>query len=495
MEMKNIANNIANKTKDVFSKIKFNIDNIKETFSNADTAKRENYIIGGSGATLALVIVVSVALSAQSVEAPSDLAYEAVENSSITLTHEAALEVAGVEYVDGVRVAREVYAVIVDGEDVVYVISRRDAKEVLHGVVDRHRTRGSEILDRWFMEDVTIEKREFEWPAPVFSVYEAVTYILTGATAPRVHVVASGDNLWDIAAVNNISVYQLKEMNPDLNYNRLQIGAEVNLYDSQPFITIGMTEVVETQERIPYEIIFEDTDELYIGQTQVRVTGTPGSRGVRTQVTRENGGVVEETVVDEELIAEPVTQVVVRGTRPAPASEPVAPAPVSEPVAPVTPVAASAPVEYTPASEPAAASEPAPTSDPAARTVESITSNFVIPVTALEVSSHFGPRGGRHHNGVDLRRPHGDPVFAVYYGVVIQSNFSGSFGNVIIIDHGSGVHTLYSHNTTNLVSVGQTVTRGQQIATIGSTGNATGAHLHFEVRINGRVRNPMNFLR
>jgi murein DD-endopeptidase MepM/ murein hydrolase activator NlpD len=95
---------------------------------------------------------------------------------------------------------------------------------------------------------------------------------------------------------------------------------------------------------------------------------------------------------------------------------------------------------------------------------------------------------------VDLGAPRGTPIFASADGVVVQANTSGSFGRVIRIDHGNGLETLYAHNDQNLVSVGETVVQGQQIGTVGRTGNATGYHVHFEVRVNGRAQNPMNFI-
>ena len=119
---------------------------------------------------------------------------------------------------------------------------------------------------------------------------------------------------------------------------------------------------------------------------------------------------------------------------------------------------------------------------------------LIPPLESYRILSHFGPRGGRHHNGIDLGAPRGTPVLASADGVVIQSNTSGSFGKVIRIYHGDGIETLYSHNDQNLVSVGEQVVQGQQIATVGRTGNATGYHVHFEVRVNGRAQNPTHFI-
>lgn len=102
---------------------------------------------------------------------------------------------------------------------------------------------------------------------------------------------------------------------------------------------------------------------------------------------------------------------------------------------------------------------------------------------------------GRYHGGVDFPCPSGTPVYAAASGKVIcAKNLNYSYGHYLIIDHGNGLSTLYAHNTTLLVSVGQTVSKGQQIARSGSTGNSTGPHCHFEVRVNGTRVNPLSYL-
>jgi murein DD-endopeptidase MepM/ murein hydrolase activator NlpD len=91
--------------------------------------------------------------------------------------------------------------------------------------------------------------------------------------------------------------------------------------------------------------------------------------------------------------------------------------------------------------------------------------------------------------------PSGTSVCAAASGtVIVAKNLNYSYGHYLIIDHGNGLSTLYAHNTTLLVSVGDTVSKGQVIAKSGSTGNSTGPHCHFEVRVNGTRVNPMNYL-
>ena len=116
------------------------------------------------------------------------------------------------------------------------------------------------------------------------------------------------------------------------------------------------------------------------------------------------------------------------------------------------------------------------------------------------ISSPYGnrrhPISGRseHHNGVDISSNSGNSLLAAESGTVIFAAYNGGMGNTVIIDHGDGLGTLYGHASRILVTVGQRVTQGQEIAKVGSTGIATGPHLHFEVHENGKHVNPRSYL-
>lgn len=99
------------------------------------------------------------------------------------------------------------------------------------------------------------------------------------------------------------------------------------------------------------------------------------------------------------------------------------------------------------------------------------------------------------HNGLDMAAPGGSAILAAYDGDVVSAAYSSSMGNYIMIDHGSGLYTIYMHCSALYVSAGQTVTKGQNIAAVGSTGRATGNHLHFSVRLNGSYVSPWNYLK
>lgn len=125
---------------------------------------------------------------------------------------------------------------------------------------------------------------------------------------------------------------------------------------------------------------------------------------------------------------------------------------------------------------------------------------FVWPSAAsTRVTSEFGYRNKpnakatSNHRGIDIGAPSGTNVLAAEAGTVVTAGYNRSYGYYITINHGGGYVTLYAHNSRLLVSKGDKVTRGQVIAKVGSTGNSTGPHIHFEVMVNGVCKNPRNF--
>jgi len=125
--------------------------------------------------------------------------------------------------------------------------------------------------------------------------------------------------------------------------------------------------------------------------------------------------------------------------------------------------------------------------------MDKIRADVILPVEG-KVLSEYGLRNGRPHKGIDIGAKTGTPIYAVLDGTVVYSGVQGAYGNVVVIEHPDFVMTVYAHNEKNLVSVGEVVTKGQQIGTVGATGNASGSHLHFEYRIKGKAINPRKVL-
>lgn len=110
------------------------------------------------------------------------------------------------------------------------------------------------------------------------------------------------------------------------------------------------------------------------------------------------------------------------------------------------------------------------------------------------LTSGFGYRWGRMHEGIDIAVPEGTPIRAAKSGTVIMASYNGGYGNYTCIDHGSGLSTCYAHQSGFVAGSGQSVSQGQIIGYSGNTGSSTGPHLHFEVRVNGAAQDPMGYL-
>lgn len=114
--------------------------------------------------------------------------------------------------------------------------------------------------------------------------------------------------------------------------------------------------------------------------------------------------------------------------------------------------------------------------------------------TAGRVTSEYGYRWGRMHQGIDMGAPSGTPIRAAKGGEVIYSGSQGGYGLTVVVSHGGGFSTLYAHQSRLAARDGQTVERGELIGYVGNTGNSTGPHLHFETRVNGSAQNPRRYL-
>lgn len=110
------------------------------------------------------------------------------------------------------------------------------------------------------------------------------------------------------------------------------------------------------------------------------------------------------------------------------------------------------------------------------------------------LTSGFGPRWGRMHEGIDIAGGSGTPIAAAATGTVISAGWSGGYGQLVVLDHGDGLSTAYAHLSSVAVSAGQTVPQGSVVGGMGTTGSSTGVHLHFEVRVNGAAVNPLGYL-
>lgn len=208
------------------------------------------------------------------------------------------------------------------------------------------------------------------------------------------------------------------------------------------------TKTVTVTEKIPFETTYVDLPNTYRGYTELVSEGVMGERQVEAQVIYEGDQVVRVVSIKTTETGRPVNQVVRRGTK----------------------------LLRT------------PTADGSVWKT-----SFANPLkTRGWLSADFYDYHG--HNGIDLAAPYGTPVYAAAGGTVELSGWYGEYGRCVIIGHSDGSKTLYGHNSKLNVSVGQTVKQGEKIAEVGSTGNSTGNHLHFEIRVGGTFLDPLVYM-
>ncbi len=226
------------------------------------------------------------------------------------------------------------------------------------------------------------------------------------------------------------------------------INDSIDKSDLASHITIMVSRDEVDTVSIPYSTEEINDPSSYAGLETVVNDGKDGLRTIVSNVSYVNGEEVARSVVSETVTQEPVTKVVSIGTKPYPnASETKTGTAFFWPVARVS-------------------------------------NSFI--------SAYYGD--GRNHKGLDICAPNGTPIYAAEAGTVVKVTSDSGWGKYLVVDHGNGIQTLYSHCSAISASVGQKVNRGDYIAAVGATGNATGYHLHFEVIINGTRVNPASYL-
>lgn len=334
-------------------------------------------------------------------------------------------------------------AIIVNGEQVALVRDENTAQEILDTLKTMYLEEDSEDQEVKFGE--TVEIGEVVTDVGVIREKEdALDYILKGTDEERVHKVAKGESMWTIAHKYGLSVDDVIKANPDINPKTLQIGQEISLVVPKPYISVQTREYKVYNEAIPFDTKYTQTNSLYEGDKKITVQGVEGKKEVKAYIIKENGIEIDREIIEEKVLSEPKTRVIARGTKPRP------------------PTVA--------------------------------TGVFTNP-TRGRITSRFGMRWGRKHNGIDIAASIGTPITAADAGKVSFVGRSGTYGKLVIIDHENGYQTYYAHCNSFLVKKGERVYKGQKIATVGNTGRSTGPHLHFEVRKNGTPINPLNFVK
>ena len=284
---------------------------------------------------------------------------------------------------------------------------------------------------------------------------DALVAKISGETASqKTYTVQNGDTPTGIADKFDIRYAELKKLNPNIETSLLP-GQNVTISASEPYLSVKVTKKETYTESIAYKTE-QVADKTYMkGYKKVTQQGQNGQKKVVANVEYINGVEVNREVLESTTLKAPVNEKVVVGTT-------------------------------------VIISSRSSSKKGASRAPDG--SRFMWPVggTGGYTSSGFG--GGRNHKGTDIAAPAGTPVYASAAGRVVLAKTYSGYGKCVIIDHGNGVQTLYGHNSALYVKPGDYVRQGENIAAVGRTGWATGNHCHFEVRINGRIVNPENYI-
>ena len=345
--------------------------------------------------------------------------------------------------------------IYIDDKFICAVKNETDALTVFDSILTEHETEEENAVVS-FVENIDYVQGLYLDSEKTIKDAEYLQNRLKAKTSEaRYYTAEEGDTLSRIAEKFEMTEEQIRKLNPDLPED-FQKGEKILLSRATSLLRIQTTKTELKEAEIPYETLTVKTNNLYAGDKKVVTKGEYGVEQITQLVTYIDGVKVSTREVARTTIKEPISEKIQVGTK---------------------------------------------------KKTSSSTGNYTggklgwPTIGAYSISSPYGYRnfGDGWHGGIDIVRPGGSSgctVVAAESGVVVSAGWRGSAGYAVTIDHGKGVTTMYYHMQNTLkVSAGQRVSRGQAIGNIGATGFVTGAHLHFEVRVNGKEVNPMLYLR
>lgn len=339
----------------------------------------------------------------------------------------------------------EHYGLYVDGTLVAASENEDSLSAVLNELKAPYVT-GEENETVEFVANVEIKKGIY---APsYFYTEDEIRAKFSASTNPMYYTIQEDDYLSDISKATGLTRSQLYALNPELDERRLVPGKKLNISQPEIYLGIKIVKTLNYTEEIDFDTVKIEDSSMYKTQTKVKTSGRTGEKEIVAEVTYVDGAQVSKKIISETVTREPVTKEIYVGTKSLPVS--------------TSPLAG--------------------------------TGTFIRPINGGYVSCGFG--GYRGHTGTDLTMSgaYGKPVYASAAGTVIFAGWSGGLGRLVKIKHSNGYETWYAHQSAINVSVGDTVYQGQQIGRIGSSGNSSGPHLHFELRINGNAVNAMRYI-
>lgn len=334
--------------------------------------------------------------------------------------------------------------VVVDGRPVGVVKDEDALRDMLDEMKNQYVNENTTSSE--FVESLNID---YVYTADnVLTTEEMEQALEANSTGETTYSVQKGDTFNAIAYANDMSVSELKALNPDFDINRLMIGDVLNVKELTPTLSVKTTDHVVYTESIACPVETKEDSSMYKGTSKIITQGVEGEAQIEANITYVNGVEQEREILSNTTLREPTTTVKAVGTK----------------------------------EKPKTASK----------------GTYQWPIRG-RINSYFGGRkifgSYSYHSGIDISASHGAAIKAADGGTVTFAGWKGSYGKLVIITHDNGTQTYYGHNSELLVSAGQKVYQGQTIAKAGSTGRSTGTHCHFEIRVHGSAVNPLNYLR
>ncbi|MGN0638906.1 MAG: LysM peptidoglycan-binding domain-containing M23 family metallopeptidase [Huintestinicola sp.] len=352
---------------------------------------------------------------------------------------------------------KKAYAVRVDGELIGAVESYEQIENALD-IIKKPYDSG-EYQEICFDKDVEYDLEEYVDEEQIVSE-SSILQTLTGVeSAPEYYEVQPGDNLWNIAESKGMTLAELSgcyatyngKVIEDLEHQVLRVGTLIQIESEVPYLQVECKKEVTFRKELPFESITIEDSSLPSGQVVIDTVGQNGEQRSRALVTYREGTAVRKRTLETVTVTEPVSEIIRVGTG-----------------------AGEGTINY---------------SAPEFIT-EGGTGDYFWPVDGGYISAHQGD--GRGHKGIDIAAPYGTPIYAAASGTVIDAGtgWNGGYGNCIIIQNDDGNVTVYAHQAELAAKYGDVIEKGQLIGYVGSTGDSTGNHLHFEVRKDGKYYDP-----
>ena len=338
----------------------------------------------------------------------------------------------------------EAYGVY-DGEELEAIVkSSEDAENLLNQTRASlsQPDEGMDLISSEFTNDLDIRPVNVLLTS-VQSNSEAMELMTQGGRMEIYHIVEEGESAKDLMTtfgVDELNIFNEDNTEPAVDISQ---GDKVCIHAEISPVSVEMVEKGRMREIIEYETVKKDSDDYYKGDTYTEQEGVDGIQIFEGTVTKVAGEVTKRDG-DTETIREKQDKIILIGTAERPKTAP--------------------------------------------------TGTYAMPIQRYTLSSNFGYRWGRLHSGIDMAAPTGTLIFATDGGTVIRSGWYGGYGQCIDIQHESGRVTRYGHCSRLLVSVGDKVYQGQNIALVGNTGHSFGSHLHFEIILGGSPVNPRPYL-